>query len=34
MARNYQDVTAARRERLPPDAKAQREVFEQVLRWA
>lgn len=30
MARNYQDVTAARRERLSPDAKAHREVFEQA----
>lgn len=30
MARSYQDVTAARRERLSPDSKAQREVFEQA----
>lgn len=29
MARNYQEVTAARRERLSPEAKAHREVFEQ-----
>ena len=28
MASNYQDVTAARRERLSPDAKAERDVFE------
>jgi ribosome-binding protein aMBF1 (putative translation factor) len=30
MARNYQDVTAARRERLSPDSKAHLEVFEQA----
>lgn len=30
MARNYEDVTAARRERLSPDGKAHREVFEQA----
>ncbi|MDQ3209844.1 MAG: helix-turn-helix domain-containing protein [Actinomycetota bacterium] len=30
MARNYQDVTAARRERLSPDTTAQREVFGQA----
>ncbi len=30
MARNYQDVTASRRERLSPEAKAHREVFEQA----
>ena len=30
MNRDYQDVTAARRERLSADAKAQREVFEQT----
>lgn len=30
MARNYQDVTATRRERLSSDAKAHREVFEQA----
>jgi ribosome-binding protein aMBF1 (putative translation factor) len=30
MAGNYQNVTAARRERLSADAKAQREVFEQA----
>ena len=30
MASNYQDVTAARRERLSPDAKGHREVFEQA----
>lgn len=29
MARNCQDVTATRRERLSPEAKAHREVFEQ-----
>jgi ribosome-binding protein aMBF1 (putative translation factor) len=30
VARNYQDVTAARRERLLPGAKAHGEVFEQA----
>jgi ribosome-binding protein aMBF1 (putative translation factor) len=30
MARSYDDVTAARRERLSPDSKAHREVFEQA----
>ncbi len=30
MARNYQDVTAARRERVSPDVKAQREALEQA----
>jgi DNA-binding XRE family transcriptional regulator len=30
MARNYQKVTAARREHLAPDATASREVFEQA----
>jgi ribosome-binding protein aMBF1 (putative translation factor) len=30
MALNYKDVTASRRERLSPDAKAHREVFEQA----
>ena len=30
MARNHQDVTAARRTRLWPDAKVHREVFEQA----
>ena len=30
MARKYKDVTAARRARLSPDAKVDREVFEQV----
>lgn len=30
MARNYQDVTASRRKRLSPDAKARREIFEQA----
>lgn len=30
MNRDYRDVTAARRERLSPDAEAQREVFEQI----
>jgi ribosome-binding protein aMBF1 (putative translation factor) len=30
MVRSYQDVTASRREHLSPDAKAQREVFEQA----
>ncbi len=29
MTSNYQNVTAARRERLSPEAKAHREVFEQ-----
>jgi ribosome-binding protein aMBF1 (putative translation factor) len=30
MARSYKDVTAARRERLSPTAKARREIFEQA----
>lgn len=30
MARDYKDVTAPRRKRLSPDAKARREVFEQA----
>ena len=30
MTRTYEDVTAARRERLSPDVKAHREVFEQA----
>jgi ribosome-binding protein aMBF1 (putative translation factor) len=30
MARSYKDVTAARRERLSPAAKGQREVFEEA----
>jgi ribosome-binding protein aMBF1 (putative translation factor) len=30
MARNYQDVTASRRERLPPEAKAHRQILEQA----
>lgn len=30
MTRDYQEVTAARRSRLAPDAKAHREVFEQT----
>lgn len=30
MTRDYQDVTAARRGRLAPDAKAHREVFKQA----
>jgi ribosome-binding protein aMBF1 (putative translation factor) len=30
MARSYDDVTAARRERLSPDSKAHREIFEQA----
>jgi ribosome-binding protein aMBF1 (putative translation factor) len=30
MARNYQKVTAARRERLAPDTTASRQVFEQA----
>jgi ribosome-binding protein aMBF1 (putative translation factor) len=34
MARNYKDVTAARRERLSPDAKAHREAFEQAYEIA
>jgi len=30
MARNYQDVTASRRERLSPEAKAHRQILEQA----
>lgn len=30
MARTYQEVTAARRERLSPEVKAHRELFEQA----
>ena len=30
MARSYKDVTAIRRERLSPTAKAHREIFEQA----
>lgn len=30
MNRNYKDATAASRDRLSPDARAQREVFEQT----
>lgn len=34
MTRDYQEVTAARRARLSPDAKAHREVFEQTYNIA
>lgn len=34
MARSYQDVTADRRARLSPEARAQREVFERAYEIA
>lgn len=34
MARNFEDVTASRRKRLSPEAKAHRQVFEQIYEIA